>query len=160
MNWVKLHLVTNHFPIILIVAGSLAAIAAALSHRVGIWRYAFVTVLLAGLTAPVSYISGMQAEEAVEHEWYVVHDQVEKHEETGLWALIALVAAGIMAAVTWWRPTPTLRWVFLVVAIVAAVVTAYAALEGGEIVHDSPFLERSPGATQRVPPPVPASPSG
>jgi hypothetical protein len=160
MDWVQLHLVTNHFPIILIVAGTLAAIAAALSHRVGIWRYAFVTVVLAGLTAPVSYVSGLRAEEVVEDAWYVVHDQVEEHEETGLWALIALLAAGIMAAVAWWRSTPGLRWAFLIVAIVAAAVTAYSALEGGEIVHDSPFLERAPGGAGGLPTPRPETPQG
>lgn len=144
MDWVRLHLMVNHFPIILGIAGTLAGVAALLARSPAIWKYAAVTVLLAGLTAPVAYVSGARAEETVEEYWYVRHEEVEEHEATGLWALIALIAAGIAAAASLWKPTPAVRGVFVAVAFVAMVVTAYSALEGGEIVHDSPELERRP----------------
>jgi len=103
VDWVRLHLMVNHFPIILGTAGTLAGLAALLRH-----------------------------------------EEVEEHEATGLWALIALIAAGVAAAASLWKPTPAVRGVFVAVAFVAMVVTAYSALEGGEIVHDSPELERRP----------------
>lgn len=144
MDWVRLHLLLNHFPIILIVAGGIAVLAAVFSRRQAIWRYAHVTVLLAGLTAPAAFWTGNKAEEAVEDEWYVEEDQVEEHEEAGLVALVTLLAAGATAAIAWWRPGPALSAVFLLVTLGAAGVTGYTALEGGEIVHDSPALERGP----------------
>lgn len=152
MNWVDLHLMVNHFPIILIVAGSLAAIAALFARSPGLWRYAFITVLLAALTSPVAYVSGLQAEEIVEEKWYVEHEQVEEHEASGLYALVALLVAGVSAAVALWRRSKGTQVTFAILSIVAAVTTAYSALEGGEIVHDAPALEqaRSPVA----PPPA------
>lgn len=145
MDWVKLHLMVNHFPIILGIAGTLAGVAALFARSRAVWQYAAVTVLLAGLTAPVAYLSGVRAEETAEEFWYVQHEEVEEHEATGLWALIALIAAGVAAGISLWKPTSAVRGVFLAVAFVAMVVTAYSALEGGEIVHDSPALERAPG---------------
>ncbi len=146
MDWVNLHLLVNHFPIILGVAGAFAAVAALLSRNEGIWRYAFVTVLLAGLTAPAAYITGLEAEEVVEHEWYIVEDELEEHEELGLYALIALLAAGASAAVALWKPGRATKGVFAVLTLVAVGVTAYTALEGGEIVHESPAFEQRPPA--------------
>lgn len=149
MDWVRLHLMVNHFPIILIMAGTLAAIAAILARSRGIWRYAFITVLLAGLTSPVAYLTGVRSEDVVEEAWYTEHDQIEEHEASGLYALIALLLAGIAAAVGLWRDSGIVRGVFVALSVLAAGVTAYAALEGGEIVHDSPALEqaREPTAT-------------
>ncbi|HEY8483028.1 MAG TPA: hypothetical protein VIL13_00345 [Longimicrobiales bacterium] len=146
MDWVRLHLVVNHFPVILIMAGSLAAITALLSRFPGVWRYAYVTVLLAALTSPVAYVTGLMAEEPVEDAWFVEHSEVEEHEETGLYALVALLAAGVTAAIAWWRPKRATNGLFLVVTLLAAIATGYAALEGGEIVHDSPALLHGPGA--------------
>ncbi|MBI4408286.1 MAG: hypothetical protein HY561_01180 [Gemmatimonadetes bacterium] len=147
MDWVRLHLLVNHFPIILGLAGALAVVAAALGRRTTLWHYAGVTVLLAGMTAPVAYVSGTRAEERVESFWYVEEDQIEEHEELGLIALIVLLVAGATAGLSLWRPTPTLRALFTLAALAAAVVTGMTALEGGEIVHDSPALaERPPAA--------------
>lgn len=149
MDWVDLHLMVNHFPIILVMAGTLAGIAALFARSAAIWRYAAVTVLLAGLTSPVAYVSGLEAEEVVEEAWYVQHDEVEEHEELGLYALIALLAAGVSAGFALWKPARAVRGVFVALSVVAAGVTAYSALEGGEIVHASPALERPPaGAVQ------------
>lgn len=151
MDWVNLHLMINHFPIILGIAGTLAGVVALFTRSRTIWQYAAVTVLLAGLTAPVAYVSGAMAEETVEEYWYVQHDEVEEHEATGLYALIALVIAGVAAVVSVLKPIPAVRGVFVAVAFVAMVITAYSALEGGEIVHDSPALERAPGAAPPAP---------
>ncbi|HEX6938275.1 MAG TPA: hypothetical protein VF158_02605 [Longimicrobiales bacterium] len=149
MDWVNLHLMVNHFPIILGVAGALAGIAALLARSPAIWKYAGVTVLLAGLTSPAAYISGSRAEEVVEDAWYVRHGEVEEHEELGLYALIALLAAGVAAAVSLWKPGPATRGVLVALSVVAVVVTAACALEGGEIVHESPALEQARAPARR-----------
>lgn len=151
MDWVNLHLMVNHFPIILGIAGTLAGIVALFTRSRTIWQYAAVTVIFAGLTAPAAYVSGAKAEEVVEEYWYVQHEEVEEHEATGLWALIALVVAGIAAAASLLKPTRAVRGAFVAIAFVAMVITAYSALEGGEIVHDSPALERGPVAAPPVP---------
>jgi hypothetical protein len=60
MDWIFAHLVVNHFPIILAVVASLAAVVAAVSGRDGAWRYAIATGLLAAVAAPIAFLTGQQ----------------------------------------------------------------------------------------------------
>lgn len=151
MDWVRLHLLVNHFPIILGVTATLAAIAAALSRRHALWRYAYTTALLAGLTAPVAYFSGLQAEETVEGFWFVEETHIEEHEALGLYALLGLLVAAIAAGAAWRRSGPASRGAFLATTVAASLLTGLAALEGGEIIHDSPVLTDEPPAGVGVP---------
>lgn len=147
MDWVYLHLIVNHFPIILIIVGAFAGIAGTVRGHAGIRRYGYVTVLLAALTAPVAYVTGRQAEEPVEEEWYVDERQIEEHEELGLIALIGLLIAGATAGAAWWRPVKATNAVFLVAILAATGLTVYTAMEGGKIVHESPVLLGAPPGT-------------
>lgn len=144
MDWAYLHIVLNHFPIVLGLVGGAAALLAALSRRASVWRFAAVIVLLAGLTAPAAFLAGREAEESVEELWYVDEETIEEHEEAGLLALIALLAAGLAGAAVLRKPRASTRGALLGLSLLGAVLVARAAAEGGEIIHENPVLEAGP----------------
>jgi uncharacterized membrane protein len=144
MDWIHAHLVVNHFPIVLSVLASLAAIAASVSGRENAWRYAVVTGLLAGLAAPVAFLTGKQAEEVAEALPGLAEEAIETHEHWGLYALIALGIAGLLAIVALVRKSRGTRWIFAIGIWAATAVAGGTAFYGGEIEH--PKEARTPPA--------------
>ena len=136
MDWIYAHLVVNHFPIILAVIASLAAVVAAISGREGAWRYAIVTGLLAAVAAPIAFLTGQQAEEIAESLPGLAEEAIETHEHWGLYALIALGVAGVLAILALALKTRGSRWLFAVGLWAATGVTLQTALHGGEIEHN------------------------
>lgn len=136
MDWIYAHLVVNHFPIILSIVASLAAVVAVVTGRDGVWRYAVVTGLLAALAAPLAYLSGGQAEEIAESLPGLAEEAIEAHENWGLYALIALLVAGLLAVVALVRRTSGPRWMFAIGIWVATAITGVTAMRGGDIEHD------------------------
>ena len=141
MDWLYAHLIVNHFPIILAVIGSLAALVALGTGKEGAWRYAGITGLLAGLAAPLAYLSGTRAEDAAEDLWYASHEAIEHHEQWGLYALIALGVAGVAAIVALRSRARAPRLTFAVLLWAATGVVLVTALHGGDIVHGSEALD-------------------
>lgn len=135
MDWIYAHLVVNHLPIVLAGLASLAALAAAVSGRDGAWRYAIVTGLLAGLAAPLAFLTGQQAEEIAESLPGLAEEAIETHEHWGLYALIALGIAGALAIVALFRKSRGTRWAFALAIWAATAVTTVTAFYGGEIEH-------------------------
>src|SRR5512134_974959 len=135
MDWIHAHLVVNHFPIVLSVLASLAALLAAISGRENAWRYAVVTGLLAGLAAPVAFLTGQRAEEVAESLPGLAEEAIETHEHWGLYALIALGIAGLLAIVALVRKGRGTRWVFAIGIWVATAIAGGTAFYGGEIEH-------------------------
>lgn len=146
MDWIYAHLVVNHFPIILAVLASGAALVAAVSGREGAWRYAAVTGLLAGIAAPVAFLTGQQAEEIAERLPGLAEEAIENHEHWGLYALIALGVAGVLAIAALILRSRGARWAFAVGIWAATGVTLQTAVHGGEIEH--PAEARTAAATK------------
>lgn len=153
LNWPYLHLLVNHFPIILSVMGVTAAIVAEILHRRGIWLYASASLVLAGLFVIPTYISGDQAGDVMRRAWYVSRQAVEAHDDAAGWTLAILIIGGIIAAYAFWRlvrapdvyPLPAwLRWLTIVVAVIGLATVVRTSLLGGRIVHDSPVLGPTP----------------
>ena len=136
MDWVYVHLVVNHFPIVLAVIASLAAVVAAVSDREGAWRYAAVTGLLAAIAAPLAFLTGNRAEEIAENRPGLAEDAIETHEHWGLYALIALGIAGLLAILAIVLRSRGARWVYAIAIWGATAVTAMTANYGGKIEHD------------------------
>ena len=136
MDWIYAHLVVNHFPIVLSVIASLAAVVAALSDREGAWRYAAVTGLLAGIAAPLAFLTGNRAEEIAESIPGLAEEAIETHEHWGLYALIALGVAGLLAILALVLRSKGARWVYAIAIWGATAVAAMTANYGGKIEHD------------------------
>lgn len=153
MNWPYLHTLINHFPIILIVMAATAAVAALISGRRGIWLYALPTLTFAGLSVFPAFFTGDKASDVMRDKWYVQPETIHEHEEAAELALWVVLIAGAIGAYGWWRQARRdrdvllprwLRLIVVVASLAGAGTVAYAAYDGGKIVHDSPKLLAAP----------------
>ena len=157
MNWPYLHLLINHFPIILSSVGTAALALALVVNRRGVWLFALAMLTLAGLAIYPTFYTGDEAGHAVRDTWYVVRDMVHEHEESADFALPAVLVMGVASAYAWWRmlrrevtglPPVWLRVVVSLLAVFALSVVVRTAYLGGQIVHESPKLQSPPLPTR------------
>ena len=164
MDWAKIHLLLNHFPIILEVVGAAAVIIAILRPRRGTWMYAAASLTLAGVTVIPTYFTGPPAEHTLNRPWYVAQGSIHNHEESALISAILVSVVALIAAFAWRRmvryPRETslpgaLRGVLLAGSMIASAHVFYTSLLGGRIVHDSPILQGPRPEGIPAPPPRP-----
>lgn len=148
-----IHLMINHFPIILGVVGCVAAIIALVTGRRDAWLYAVITLTLAAVTVVPVHLTGDSAADVMKHRWYVVRESIEKHDDMSGITMWVMLIAGVASAYAWWRmvrrgekaPSPAWLRVFIVIGALAGTgLGAYTAYLGGEIVYGSPRLLNSP----------------
>lgn len=137
MSPVLLHLRLNHFPIVLILVAVAVGIVAVVTRRDGVWRYALVTVVLAAVTTPVVYWTGLRAEDIASEFELISSGDMEDHEDAAVWALVTLLAAGVAAGVALRKPATVTRWVALLLTCAAAGAGAWTGKTGGVIVHNA-----------------------
>lgn len=155
MNWPYIHLLINHFPVILSVLGTAALFFALIVRRRVVWLYALATLTLAGLSVYPAFFTGDKAADAQRTTWYIVRSMVEEHDQAADFALVSLLIMGAASAYTWWRmlrrepnglPPTWLRTVVTVISVWALSVVVRTAYLGGQIVHESPKLKSAPSA--------------
>jgi hypothetical protein len=153
MNWPYIHILINHFPIILTIVGSAVLLLALIVRQRAVWLYALATLTLAGVSIYPVFFTGDKAGDAVDHTWYVVRTMVVEHDESADFALVSLLLMGVASAYAWWRmlrrevtglPPVWLRAVVSVLAVFGLSIVVRTAYLGGEIVHDSPKLVNPP----------------
>jgi hypothetical protein len=156
MNWPYIHIMINHFPIILSVVGCAVLLLALVVRQRAVWLYALATLTLAGLSIYPVYFTGDEAGDAVQHTWYVVRSAVQEHDAAAGFALASVLIMGAVSAYTWWRmvkrepgmlPPVWLRTVLAVITVWALSVVIRTAYLGGLIVHESPKLQSPPAGT-------------
>lgn len=141
MNQTHLHLLVNHLPIF-------GSVFAAFVLAYGLWAKsdstkmaAYYMLILSALGAGVAYLTGEAAEESVENLAGVSHDIIEQHEEFSLFALIALITAGLISLVGLFitaKKSKHIRAIAvtaLVVSLVSFVLVARTGYIGGLIRH-------------------------
>jgi uncharacterized membrane protein len=99
MSQVHLHLLITHLPIF----GSLLG---ALVLGYGLWvksnqtkNAAYFIFIISGIGAAIAYFTGEGAEEAVEKIQGVSENIIKLHEDSAMYALISLIALGVMSVV-------------------------------------------------------------
>jgi uncharacterized membrane protein len=149
-----IHLLVNHFPIILTIVGLCAAIIAVITRRRSAWLYAVVTLTISGLTAFPVDLTGDNAADVMKHKWYVVKDAIEAHDNMAGITMWILIVMGVLSAYGWWRLTRRgpdgtlpawLRALIVATAVAGTATGSYAAYLGGQIVYGSPRLLTAPG---------------
>jgi hypothetical protein len=164
MDWPYIHLLINHFPIILSVTGASAAIVSVALRRRGIWLYAVATLTLAGLAIYPAFLSGDEAADTFERlpPWYIARGSIHSHEEAAEATLWIVLAVGIVAAYAWWRsvrdhsradPPGWLRGLVVLSSLVGLGFVTWTSLLGGKIVHKSPILAAPRPPAVGAPPP-------
>jgi uncharacterized membrane protein len=130
-----MHLRMNHFPVILILVAAAGAVVAIVTKRDGVWRYALVSAVIAGLTSPIAWWTGRRAMEKAEDYTGLDVGMMVDHEESAMWAMIALLAATLVSGLALVKPATALRWIAVAGIVVAAGLTAYTGAQAGHIAH-------------------------
>jgi uncharacterized membrane protein len=149
MDWAHIHIMINHFPVILVTMGALATVLAVFLQRRGVWLYAAVSLTVAGITVIPTYFTGEPAEKALNHPWYIATEAIHSHEQSATISAILTVLAALVAVVAWRRlvryPREVrmprgLRTAIVLTSLAAAGSIGYTSWLGGRVVHDAPGL--------------------
>lgn len=162
-TWPYLHLLINHFPVVLSAVALGTTILALLLRKRGLWQVAMAALTVAGLFIFPVHFTGDKADEALNDPWYIASGVIDAHDKSAGIAMWVILAVGAFAAYSWWRSLKRPQelipgWVRagVVVGAVAAVGTVtYTAYLGGKIIHEAPILN-VPTAPAGLPPGVAA----
>jgi uncharacterized membrane protein len=141
MNGAHLHLIVTHLPVLGVAFGTvLLGFGLFRKNRV-VQQVALSVLALAGLAAGAAFLTGEGAEEAIEGSLGAAKPFLERHEEAGLFGLVAAGIAGAMALIVLAngrKGRPISRGLValnLVIALVASGTLAWVANLGGQIGH-------------------------
>ncbi|MEP7064920.1 MAG: hypothetical protein ABI889_02695 [Gemmatimonadota bacterium] len=165
LTWPYVHILINHFPVVLSVAALVAALGALITNRRGLWLNAMGLLTAAGLTVYPVHFTGDEADHALRDPWYIKGGVIDAHDNAAGLAMAILLIAGAIAAYGWWRALkrreeiiPTwMRAAVVVGALASFGSVAYAAYLGGKIIHDAPVLGL-PEAPAGLPPGIATPP--
>ena len=153
MAWIYLHLILNHFPVILTFAGTAGCVVGAARKSRDAWTYGVISLAVAAACSIPSWITGYQAHYILENKLRVAEGVVEPHElfaEGTMWVMFPM---GALAFFAWWRANqeprrgPSPNWVrpaMLVAAAMGSIMLGVTAFLGGRI---RPY---APAATPRT----------
>jgi uncharacterized membrane protein len=134
-DWPRLHAALNDLPAALLLTAVLFDLIAAASRRPSFRQVGFWTLIVGALGGAVAVISGLQAEEHIDH-GEAVHEIMETHEK------LALVTLGIFGVLALWRifresrMGASERRVTLLVSVGGLGVLVATAVYGGKLVFD------------------------
>lgn len=165
LTWPYTHLLINHFPVVLLTMGLVAALGALLLRRRGLWLYAMGTLTVAGLAIYPVHFSGDQADHALGDPWYIARGAIDAHDDAAGIAMIIILITGVVAAYGWWRALHRrdevipawIRALVLAGALAGFVSVSYTSYLGGRIIHDAPVLTL-PTAPAGLPPGIATPP--
>jgi uncharacterized membrane protein len=166
LSWPYVHLLINHFPVVLTISALSVTILALLLGRRGLWLTAMGTLTAAGAFAYPVFFTGGKADRALNDPWYIHPGTIEAHDNAAGIALTVILIVGAFAAYSWWRSLkrpadliPGWMRAGVVVGALAAVGTVtYTSYLGGKIVHEAPILQlKQPPAG--LPPGIAAEPA-
>lgn len=156
MNDAHLHLVVNHFPIILPIVGTIILLVGLFARSNAVKRTGYFLFIAAAFFAIAAMATGEGAEEVAENLPGVTENYIEKHEEVAeIFSLLIYILGGFSILGLWASFTRrSFATVFSYFILVFAMVTLYFAQKtgttGGEIRHTE-----IRGDFQSITPPTP-----
>jgi uncharacterized membrane protein len=140
MNSAQIHLALMHVPVILSIAGLIMLTVSLLIKNTTLTKTSCSVIVVAGIGAVAVYLTGEGAEEAVEHLRGVSEAIISKHKEVAQWALISVVATGIIALIApfsfkWPAVTRISKVLVLLLSVATGGLMAQTAHLGGQIRH-------------------------
>lgn len=144
MNWEYAHLITHPFAIVLPIVGVAVGLAGWAAGRDELERYGLISLLLAGVAAIPSYITGISTADDVASRTFVEPGLVQDHRTWATWAAILLVTCGIFAGFSLAQPGDRrLRRFVLLLGVLAAGLVGWSAFRGGKIMHGEDAGQRT-----------------
>jgi uncharacterized membrane protein len=140
-NAAYIHLVLNHFPVIINIMAVIVLIVAILWKDDSVVRIAMLLFICAAIFAVPTYLTGDGAADIVKKMDGVNPAAIEPHDDsaTVTLTLISIEAVGALAAwIAYRKPKELARWIpiaMLIFAILVSAQTTYTALLGGRIHH-------------------------
>lgn len=95
-DWPQLHAALNDLPTALLLTAVLFELIAVVARRPGFRQVSFWTLIVGAIGGAAAVISGLQAEEHIEH-GEAVHQVMETHEQLGL------ITLGVFGVLALWR---------------------------------------------------------
>jgi hypothetical protein len=141
MNGALIHVALNHLPVVGILFGTVLLLGGLLLKKDSLIKGALALLVLAGLSAVPSFLTGEAAEEVVGR-WPGVSDMaIDQHEKAADFALAASLIVGAVAGVGIFLLkkrgglSNAFLWTLFVVSLWACTVLARTAHLGGLIRH-------------------------
>ena len=134
-DWPRLHAALNDLPAALLLMAVLFDLLGAATRRPGLRQVGFWTLIVGAVGAAAAVLSGLQAEESIDH-GDAVHRVMETHEQ------LAFVTLGIFGVLAVWRIVREQRMgtaersLALAAALGGVGVLLAAAAYGGRLVFD------------------------
>lgn len=140
MNFIHVHLLMNHLPVIGSLVGLLMLLAAKVRKSDELTNTALVVFVLAGIIAVPTYLTGEQAEVLVQSLPAIPRALVLRHDDAAAFALCGAVVLGMLALLGLFlrRSGRVPRWLqptMLALALLVGGLMAYTANLGGRIRH-------------------------
>lgn len=141
MNSAHVHLVLNHFPIIIPIIGFLIMVAGFLFSSETLKRAALGLFVLGALFTVPAFVTGEGAEEVVENLPGIEEKYIENHEEAAEAFAYLSYGLGFLSLIGFWANwkgksfSGVLSVVVLLFAVVVLVFGIKAGTTGGEIRH-------------------------
>jgi hypothetical protein len=165
LTWPYVHVLINHFPVVLATMGFFAVIGAVITNRRGLWLYAMGTLTVAGLIIYPVHFTGDEASHALRGTWYIQRDMIHAHDDAAGITMLLTLLVGAVSAYAWWRALRRrdeiipglIRAAVSIGALVAFATASYTSYLGGKIIHNAPILELRTAPTG-LPPGIVAPP--
>ncbi len=143
MNAAQIHLALTHLPVVTALLAAATLAIGAVARNAATRRFGLALLIVAGLTAIPTQMSGEGAEEVVEDRPGVSEAMIERHEDAAGVALALTVFGGAIAAGTLLagrlgrqRAAQALFATALALSLADTAALAWVAHLGGEIRHD------------------------
>ena len=143
MNAAQIHLALTHLPVVTALLAAATLAIGAVARNAATRRFGLALLVVAGLTAIPTQMSGEGAEEIVEDRPGVSEAMIERHEDAAAVALALTVLGGAIAAGTLvagrlgrQRAAQGLFALALALSFADTAALAWVAHLGGEIRHD------------------------
>ena len=141
MNQTHIHLLINHLPIFGSILGGLV-----LAH--GLWTKsnqtkiaAYNVLIISAIGAVIAYLTGEAAEETVENIQGISKSMLDQHEDTSVFALVALIVLGVISLLGLFLTlkkssfTKTIAVIALFISLISFGIIARTGYLGGQIRH-------------------------
>jgi uncharacterized membrane protein len=134
-DWPRLHAALNDLPTALLLTALLFEVAALATRREGFRQVSFWTLVVGAIGGAAAVISGLQAEESIDH-GEAVHQVMETHEQFGL------ITLGVFGVLTLWRIVRERRMgsvertIGLIVTLAGVGILFATANYGGRLIFD------------------------
>lgn len=141
MSQVHLHLLITHLPIFGSLIGALVLIYGLWTKSIQTKSAAYFIFIISGIGAAIAYLTGEEAEEAVEHLQGVSESMIELHEDSAMIALISLILLGILSVIALAVNRFKISWVrstaifILFLSLISFGLVARTGYLGGQIRH-------------------------